>query len=99
LVMMMMLEEENTRWYFYKHESRVGICGSSVSIVSDIDWTTEVRSPAGETDFSSCLCVQTRFVAHSTSQTMGNAVISRGYNSAGAWCWYLSPCNAEVKNE
>jgi hypothetical protein len=35
------------------------------------DWTTGVRSPAEENDFSSSLCVQTGSGAHPASCTMG----------------------------
>jgi hypothetical protein len=47
---------------------------SSGSIVSDYgldDRAIEVRSPAGEKDFSSSLCVQTGSGAHQASCTMG----------------------------
>jgi hypothetical protein len=47
---------------------------SSGSIVSDYgldDRAIEVRSPAGEKDFSSSLCVQTGSGAHPASCTMG----------------------------
>jgi hypothetical protein len=36
-----------------------------------MDWTIEVRFPAGAKDFSSSLCVQTGSEAHSASCTMG----------------------------
>jgi hypothetical protein len=48
--------------------------GSSGSIVSDYgldDRAIEVRSPAGEKDFSSNLCVQTGSGAHPAFCTMG----------------------------
>jgi hypothetical protein len=48
--------------------------GSSVSIVSGYgldDRAIEVRSPAGEKDFSCDLCVQTGSEAHPASCTMG----------------------------
>jgi hypothetical protein len=47
---------------------------SSLSIVSDYgldDRVIRVRSPAGEKDFSSSLCVQTGSGAHPASCTMG----------------------------
>jgi hypothetical protein len=46
------------------------------------DWTTGVRSPAGEKDFSSSLCAQTSSEAHPTSYPMGTGgrspVVERG---------------------
>jgi hypothetical protein len=54
---------------------------SSGSIVSDYgldDRAIEVPSPAGATDFSSSLCVQTGSGAHPASCTMGTGVLSPG---------------------
>jgi hypothetical protein len=77
--------------------------GSSVSIVSGYgldDRAIEVRSPAGEEDFSSSLCVQTGSGAHPASCTMdtggpflgGKARPERDAN-------HSPPSSAEVENE
>jgi hypothetical protein len=55
--------------------------GSTVNTVSGYeldDRAIEVRSPAGEKDFSSSLCVQTGFGAHPASCTKGTGVLSPG---------------------
>jgi hypothetical protein len=59
--------------------------GSSVSIVSDYgleDRALEGRSPAGDKDFSSSLCVLTGSEAHPASCTMGTGGPSPGGKSA-----------------
>jgi hypothetical protein len=62
--------------------------GSSVSIVSDYgldDRAIGVRSPVGEKDFSSILCVQTGSGAHPASCTMGTGgPFPGGKSAAGA---------------
>jgi hypothetical protein len=58
---------------------------SSVSIVSDYgldDRVIGVRSPTGEKDFSSNLCVQTGSGAHPASCTMGTGGSFPGGKSA-----------------
>jgi hypothetical protein len=55
--------------------------GSSVSIVSDYgldDRAIGVRSPAGEKDSSSSLCVQTGSGPHLASCSMGTGVLYQG---------------------
>jgi hypothetical protein len=46
-------------------------CGSSVSIVSDYNWTTEVWCPEEAKEFSSSLSVQTSYESHPASCPMG----------------------------
>jgi hypothetical protein len=61
--------------------------GSSVSIVSDYglhDRAIRVRSPGGEKDFSSILCVQTGSEAHPASCTMGTQGPFPGQSAAGS---------------
>jgi hypothetical protein len=74
--------------------------GSSVTIVSDMDWTTGVWSPEGAKDFSSSLCVHTGSRAHPASYPIGT-----GGPFPGGKVWLgrdddRSPTSsAEVKNE
>jgi hypothetical protein len=76
---------------------------SSGSIVSDYgldDRAIEVRSPAGEKDFSSILCVQTGSGAHPASCTMGTGVLSLGVKARpGSDADHSPPSSAEVVNE
>jgi hypothetical protein len=73
----------------------VGSRVSSDSIVSDYgldDRAIGVRSPAGEKDFSSNICVQTGSGAHPASCTMGTGEpFPGGKSAAGAWRWPLTP--------
>jgi hypothetical protein len=55
----------------------------------------EVRSPAGEKDFSSCLYVHTGTGAHPASCTMGTGGKARQGRDAD----HSPPCSAEVMNE
>jgi hypothetical protein len=64
------------------------------------NWAIEVRSPAGAKGFSSSFCVQTGFVAHLVSCTMGT-----GDPFPGGKAWpgrdadHSPPSSAEVVNE
>jgi hypothetical protein len=77
----------------------------SGSIVSDYgldDRAMRVRSPAGATDFSSNLCVQTGSGAHPTSCTMGMGTgvpFPGGKARPGRDADYSPPSSAEVVNE
>jgi hypothetical protein len=77
--------------------------GSSVSIVSDYwmdDRVIGVRSPAGEKDFSSILCVQTGSGAHPASCTMGTGgPFPRGKARPGRDSDHSPPSSAEVEYE
>jgi hypothetical protein len=66
---------------------------SSGSVVSGYgldDRAIGVRSPAGEKDSSSSLCVQTGSVAHSASCTKVPGDLYPGLSAAGAWRWPLT---------
>jgi hypothetical protein len=82
-----------------------GICGSysSGSIVSDYgldDRAIGVRSPAGATDFSSSLFVQTGSGAHPASFTMGTGgPFPGGKERPGRDADHSPPSSAEVVNE
>jgi hypothetical protein len=70
---------------------------SSGSIVSDYgldDQAIGARSPSGEKDFSSSLCVQTGSGAHPASCTMDTGVLSPGRDAD-----HSPPSSAEVENE
>jgi hypothetical protein len=59
-----------------------------------------VRSPAGEKDFSSYLCVQTGSWAHPSSCTMGTGgTFPRAKARPGRDADHSSPSSAEVENE
>jgi hypothetical protein len=77
--------------------------GSSGSIVSDYgldDRAIGVRSPAGATDFSSILCVQTGSGAHPASCTMGTGgPFPGGKARPGRDADHSPPSSAEVVNE
>jgi hypothetical protein len=77
--------------------------GSSVSIVSDYgldDRAIGIRSPAGEADFSSYLCVQTGSGAHPASYTVGTgSPFPGGKARPGRDAGHSPPSSAEVKNE
>jgi hypothetical protein len=77
--------------------------GSSGSFVSDYgldDRAIGVRSPAGATDFSSSLCVQTGSGAHPASCPMGTG---RPFPEGKARPWrdadHSIPSSSEVENE
>jgi hypothetical protein len=76
---------------------------SSGSIVSDYglyDRAIGVLSPAGATDFSSILCVQTGSGAHPASCPMGTGVLSPGVKARpGRDVDHSPPSSAEVVNE
>jgi hypothetical protein len=64
------------------------------------DWTTGVRSPTDEVDFSSSLCVQTGSGAHPASCPMGTGgSFPGGKARPGRDADHLPPSSAEVKNE
>jgi hypothetical protein len=64
------------------------------------DWTTGVRSPAGEKDFSPSTCVQTGSGAHPASCTMGTWGALPGVKRGqGRDADHSPPSSAEVKNE
>jgi hypothetical protein len=77
--------------------------GNSVSVVSDYgldDRAIGVRSPAGTTDFSSNLCVQTGSGAHPAPCTMGTGGPFPGpKRGRGVTLTNHPPSSAEVKNE
>jgi hypothetical protein len=77
--------------------------GSSGSIVSDYgldDRAIGVRSPAGEKDFSSILCVQTGSGAHPASCTMDTGgPFPGGKARQGRDADHSPPSSAEVVNE
>jgi hypothetical protein len=59
-----------------------------------------VRSPAGEKDFSSSLCVQTGSGAHAASCTMSTGgPFPRGKARPGRDADHSPPSSAEVENE
>jgi hypothetical protein len=76
---------------------------SSGSIVSDCgldDREIGVRSPAGEKDFSSSLCVQTGSGAHPSSVQWVPGVLSPGVKARpGRDADHSPPSSAEVENE
>jgi hypothetical protein len=75
--------------------------GSSVSTVSDYGLDGRaigVRSPAGEKDFSSNLCVQTGSGAHPASCTMGTGGPFPGAKP-GRDADHSPPSSVEVENE
>jgi hypothetical protein len=76
---------------------------SSVSIVSDYwldDRAIGVRSPAGEEDFSSSLCIQTGSGAHPASCTMGTGgPFPGGKAQPGRDADHSPTSSAEVVNE
>jgi hypothetical protein len=73
--------------------------GSSVSIVSDSDWTTGVRSLTETEDFPSSLCVQTDSGAHPASCPMGTGgPFPGGKARPGRDADHSPPSSAEVKN-
>jgi hypothetical protein len=86
-------------FHYSVHRSRV----SSGSIVSDYrldDRAIGVRSPAGEKDFSSNLCVQTGSEAHPASCTMGTGdPFPGGKARQGREADHSPPFSAEVENE
>jgi hypothetical protein len=60
----------------------------------------EVRSPAGEKDFSSSLCVQTGSGAHPAFCTMGTGgPFPEGKARPGRDADHSPPSSAEVENE
>jgi hypothetical protein len=63
------------------------------------DWITGVRSPTGEEDFSSSLCVQTGSGIHPASCTMGTGGPFPGGKARPGRDADHSPSSAEVKNE
>jgi hypothetical protein len=77
--------------------------GSSGSIVSDYgldDRAIGVRSPVGEKDFSSSLCVQTGSGAHPASYTMGTGdPFPGGKARPGRDADHSPLCSVEVENE
>jgi hypothetical protein len=84
--------------HFYHFNDIKGSLCSSGSIVSDYgldDRAIGVRSPAGEKDFSSTLCVQTGSGAHPASCTMGTG----GKERPGRDADHSPPSSAEVVNE
>jgi hypothetical protein len=73
---------------------------TSVSVVTDTNWTTGVRSPAGAEVFSSSLCVQTGSGAHPASCTMGTGgSFSGGKARPERHADHLPRSSAEVKYE
>jgi hypothetical protein len=85
-------------WHYHIVLKYVESQGSSVSIVSDYgldDRAIGVRSPEGEKNFSSNLCVQTGSDAHPASCTRILVVLSPGQSAVGAWRWPLTPSRAE----
>jgi hypothetical protein len=76
---------------------------SSGSIVSDYgldDRAIGIRSPAGEKDFSSSLCVQTGSGSHPASCTMGTGgPFPGGKARPGRDADHSPPSSAEVENE
>jgi hypothetical protein len=81
----------------------IGSRVSSDSIVSDYGLdhrVIEVRSPAGEKDFSSILCVQTGSGAHPASCTTGTGgPFLGGKARPGRDADHSPPSSAEVENE
>jgi hypothetical protein len=77
--------------------------GSSISIVSGYgldDRAIDVRSPAEARDFSYSLSVQTSFVAHPASCTMGTGgPFPGGKARPGRDADHSPPPSAEVENE
>jgi hypothetical protein len=65
-----------------------------------MDWTTVVRSPAGETDFSHSTCVQNGSGAHPASCPMGTGgFIAGGKARPGRDADHSPASSAEVKSE
>jgi hypothetical protein len=89
--------------YFFKLCFKAGSRGSTGSIVSDYgldDREIEVRSPTGEEDFSSNLCVQTGSGAHPASYPMGTGgPFLRDKARPGRDANHSPPSSAEVKYE
>jgi hypothetical protein len=74
--------------------------GSTVSGYGLGDRTIEVRSPAGEMDISSSLCVQTGSGAHPASCTMGTGGSFSGAEARpGRDADHSPPSSAEAVNE
>jgi hypothetical protein len=90
-------------YFFWITYGFTGSRVSSGSIVSDYgldDQAIGVRSPAGEKDFSSNLCVQTGSEVHPASCTMGTGVFSPGVKARpGRDADHSHPSSAEVENE
>jgi hypothetical protein len=71
-----------------------------LNIVSTIEWTTGVRSPAETNDYSSSLCVQTGSEAHPASCTMGTGGPFPGSKARpGRDTDHSHPSTAKVKNK
>jgi hypothetical protein len=64
------------------------------------DLATEVRSPTGAEDFSSCPCVQTGSGVHPASYPMGTVGPFPGCKARpGRDADHSPPSSAEIKNE
>jgi hypothetical protein len=88
-----------TGMWFWDFVSQ-GISGSIVSGYCLDDGAIEVRSPAGEKDFSSILCIQTGCGAHPASCTMGTGgPFPGGKARLGRDADHSPPSSAEVENE
>jgi hypothetical protein len=65
-----------------------------------MDWAARVRSPTQAEDFSSGLCAQIGFGAHTASYTMGTGgSFTRGKVRPGRAADHSPPFSAEVKKE
>jgi hypothetical protein len=74
--------------------------GAEVAQLCLAAWTTGVRSPTEEEDFSSSLCVQTGSEVHPDSCPMGTrGPFPGGKARPGRDADHLTPSSSEVKNE